>query len=117
MNPVDIGDFANAVKSSLLKYILSVILNMPQVAPIIKMPVVGYVATKIIEWILAAALGKAGLVAFIINTKVFTQDQAKDYLAALKKLEQAPDNIPDAEWEKLEDEANRAFTNLVRFTA
>ena len=114
---IDIEDFANAVKSSLLKYLLSVVLAIPEVAKITAIPIVGPLFKKLIEWILSLALGQAGLAAFIINTKVFTYAQAQDYIDALKKLERAPEGVSDEEWAKLEDEATRAFSNLIRFSA
>jgi glucan phosphoethanolaminetransferase (alkaline phosphatase superfamily) len=117
MDTIDIEDFANSVKSSLHKYLLGVVITIPAVAAVIKVPVIGSLAKDFISFLISYVLGEAGLAAFIINTKVFTQAQAKDYLEALKKLEQAPVDIPDAEWEKLEDEANHAFRNLIRFAS
>lgn len=56
-----------------------------------------------------------GWIAFKFNTTVFTTDQGKDYVASIEKLLKLPDDVSDAEWEKAEDEANRAFRNLVNY--
>lgn len=117
MKAVDIDDFAQAVKSSLIRYLLQVVAGLPQVKPVIALPVIGPIFLKIVEWILTLAVGQAGLAAFIINTKVFTGAQARDYMDALDKINKAPDNIPDAEWAKLEGKANEAFYNLIHFSA
>jgi hypothetical protein len=80
-------------------------------------PIVGNIARWIIERAVTFAATKGGLVAFMINSKVFTTDQARDYTKALEKLHQLPDHVSDAEWEKAEDEANHSFGNLFNWTA
>lgn len=117
MKTVDVEDFAQAVKSSLIRYLLKVVSGLPQVKPVIALPVIGPIFLKIVEWILSLAVGQAGLAAFIINTKVFTGAQARDYMDALDKINKAPDDISDAEWAKLEGKANEAFYRLVHFTS
>lgn len=114
--PVDIEDFAQAVKSSLLKYLLQAVMALPDVKAIRAIPVVGVLFEKLVEWIINLLLGKVGLAAFIINTKVFTQAQAEEYIKAIGKLKALPDNVSDEEWAKHEEIANEAFKNLIRHT-
>lgn len=116
MKTVDIDDFAQAVKSSLIRYLVAALGEVPQVKVILAVPIIGPLFKRILEWVIGLAVGQAGLAAFIINTRVFTGAQAKDYMAALEKLRSAPDNIPNEEWEKLEGKANEAFYMLVRFS-
>lgn len=118
METIDIEDFASYVKSSFVTYFTNLAwATLVGAAPWLNVPIVRDVVKFIIERSVTFLATKGGLVAFMINTGVFTRDQAKDYIEVVTKIDQLPDDVPNAEWEKMENEANRAFENLVRFSA
>ncbi len=115
---IDVEEFANTVKSTFIIYFTNLVYTQLLVAvPWIAAPFISYIARWVIAAVVTSLATHGGLIAFIINTRVFTIDQAKDYMAAVDKLHEAPDDISDEEWSRLELEANHAFKNLIRFSA
>lgn len=118
MTTIPIEEFAGYVKKSFVTFFTDLIYtNLVLAAPWAASPILGRVIRWIIEQGVAFMATKGGLVAFMINTKIFTMDQAKDYSQAIDKLYKASDNISDEEWDKLEREANNKFSDLVRFSS
>ncbi len=116
MDTIDIEDFANQVKKDVITFFTNLVwTNMTTAAPWINIPVVREILMAIIESIVTFLATTGGLVAFIINTKVFTTDQAKDYTEAIGDLLKLPEDVTDEEWAKAEARANHAFANLVNF--
>ena len=118
MDTIDIEDFAEAVKSFFVNWFVetvwaAIIVEVPALANSI---VAGTIRSGL-KWVAEFLATKAGFVAFMINTGVFTKDQAKDFVEAIRKIETLPADAPDAEWEAAENEANHAFSNLIRFSA
>lgn len=56
-----------------------------------------------------------GWIAFRFNTTVFTTDQGKDYVEAIEKRLNLPDDVSDEVWDAAEEKANHAFKNLVNY--
>lgn len=54
--------------------------------------------------------------AFLLNSDFLTSEQAADYRDKVAKRLQAPDDISDEDWEKLEREKIDAFRALGNFT-
>ncbi len=118
MDTIDIEDFANAVKNSFVNFFSNLLYtNLVAALPWMAAPVLSSTMQWIITQAVTFAATKGGLVLFMINTNIFTQDQAKDYMSAIQKLNNMPEGVPDEEWAKLEMEANHAFGNLIRFSA
>lgn len=116
MDTIDIEDFAEYVKSSFVTYFTELALTeLAIVAPWTKLPVLSWLIRQFVNWVVDYLATKGGQVAFMINTKVFTQDQAKDYMSALEAMHSLPDTVTDEQWEKAENEANHAFRNLINF--
>jgi hypothetical protein len=116
MDTVDIEDFANQVKKDVVVFFTNLIwTNITAAAPWVNVPVLREILKAIIESIVTFLATTGGLVAFIINTKVFTTDQAKDYTEAVGNLMQLPEDVSDEEWDKAERAANHAFANLVSY--
>lgn len=114
---IDIEDFANQVKKDLVSFFTNLVwANLIIVAPWLTSPILAIPVKYVIELIIEFLATTGGLAAFVINTKVFTTDQAKDYMEAVSNLLTLPDSVSDEEWEKAEDETNKAFANLVNFT-
>lgn len=115
---VDVEEFAGYVKDAVVRFFTDLLYNnLVAAMPWVAWPVISTVVRWVIESGVTFAATKGGLVAFMINTKIFTAAQARDYVKAVEELAKAPDTIPDDEWEKLEDQANAAFERLIRFSA
>lgn len=115
---IDVEDLANMIKQSFVAYTSDVLYaELLSIAPWVATPVVSFIVKKAIAWAVNILATKAGYVAFIINSRVLTMSQAKDYMDALNKIRSLPDDVPDADWEKAENDANHAFRNLIRFAA
>lgn len=116
MDTIPIEDFAKYVKSSFVSYYTDLAMTgILAVAPW-SVPV-SWLTRMFVEFIVTFIATKGGLVAFMINTKVFTKDQAKDYIRIINELHSLPDDVSDEDWEKKEDEANHYFHNIVNFAA
>lgn len=117
MDTVDIEDLAGKVKSSFVGFWTNFIYGAAVAQmPALAGPIVSTIVKGAIGWAVELMATKGGQVAFMINTGVFTRDQAKDFLEALRAIDKLPDNVSDEEWEKKENEANHAFGNLVNYT-
>lgn len=75
------------------------------------------IITAFIQLVITWLVAKGELGIFILNTVVLTSAQAKDYRIAVAKRMNLPPDVSDADWEVVENEANHAFINLIRFTA
>jgi hypothetical protein len=116
LDTIDIEDFAQKVKSSIVNYILAGVIAMPPFSKLVAIPILGRIIKTFIEIAAEIVAGKLGFAAFVINTGIFTRDQARDYVEALRRIDNLPEGVSDDEWEKHENEANHAFTNLVRYS-
>lgn len=118
MDTIDVEEFAKTVKETFVTYFTNLAFTeLVAIAPWVATPFISYLVKWGIEKVVTLLATQGGLVAFMINTKVFTIDQAKDYVGAVERLHAAPDDISDEEWSILEDDANHAFKNLIRFGA
>lgn len=122
MDSISIEDFANYVKSSFVTFFTNLIwTNLVAAVPWFGTPVISSVVKYVIGLVVSFLATKGGLVAFMINTKVFTTAQAKDYTKAIEALHARVTDLKtpltDEEWNKLEATANHEFSNLVRFAA
>lgn len=116
MNPIPIESLVQEAKKDFVSWVTgvamaSILTWAPWLAPV----------SKLVEFILklfiAKLVEKGELGAFILNAKVLTSDQAKDYREAVAKRILAPDDIPDDKWEEIEREANDKMVQLVRVSA
>ena len=82
--------------------------------PFLAWPVISTITRKAIEWGVEAALTFMDGQLFNLNMDILTRDQASDYRKTIAALELAPDDISDADWMKLEQDANHKFDELVR---
>jgi len=111
---VDIEDFAKKVKSSLVTHYTNVAyVALVAQMPVLATPVISSIVKAIIELVVEKLAGIGGLAAFMINTGIFTQDQAKDYISSIQKIDQLPEGVSNEEWEKAEDGANIAFSRAI----
>lgn len=122
MDSISIEDFASYVKSSFVTFFTNLIwASLVAAVPWFGSPVISSVVKYVIELVVTFLATKGGLVAFMINTKVFTTAQAKDYTKAIEALHlriiDLNTPLTDEEWSVLEEKANHEFSNLVRFAA
>ncbi len=122
MDTISIEDFAKYVKSSFVTFFTNLIwASLIAAAPWVGAPVISKIVKYVIELLVTFLATKGGLVAFMINTKVFTTAQARDYGKAIEVLHarviDLKTPLSDEEWDKLETIANHEFSNLVRFAA
>lgn len=116
MDTIPIDDLVMHAKSDFVNWITTkattaLAIAVPWLSPVIF--IVSFFLKIAITWL----VDKGELGAFILNAKVLTSDQAKDYREAVAKRILAPEDIPDDQWMEIEYEANHQFTNLVRFAA
>lgn len=83
--------------------------------PFLNTPIIRDLMKSLLHKIIELLAGQGGLVAFVINTRVFTTDQAKDYMDAVGNILKLPEGVSDEEWEKAELKANHAFAQLVSY--
>lgn len=121
MDTIPIEDLVQQTKSFAIKYGTDLVLVeiAALTGPISGFfaPLINYFFRSAVGWVVARLVNKSDRFLFGINMDLVTSDQAKDYRASIAKLIKAPDEISDADWEKLEDEANHNFGNLVRLGA
>ncbi len=116
MDTIDIEEFANEFKNSFVSVFTEVamtalIASQPWIAASpLRRPIHDF-----IEWIITLIGTVGGLVAFMINTHVFTTDQADDWFKSRQVLKNLPDDVTDEVWDKAEEEANHAFRNLINY--
>lgn len=116
LDTIDIEDFANRVKKDLVSFFTALIwANVTIAVPWLNIPVIRDIVKSLIEAIVLFLATTGGLAAFIINTKVFTTDQAKDYTQAISDLMSLPDDVSDEEWDQAEQKANHAFAQLINY--
>jgi hypothetical protein len=118
LETIPIETFAEYVKSAFVSFFTKLIwTELSVIAPWVNTPLLKQLLKWSIEKGVTFLATQGGLVAFMINTKIFSVDQAKDYREALEKLNKLPDGVSDEEWEKTEREANLAFERLIRFSS
>lgn len=116
LDTIDIEDFANRVKQDLVTFFTNLVwANISVAVPWLNIPIVRDIIKAFIEAIILFLATTGGLAAFIINTKVFTTDQAKDYTNAIADLMALPEDVSDEEWDKAERRANHAFAQMVNY--
>ena len=94
LDTIDIEDFAVQVKNDVVTFFTNLVWsNMTAAAPWINIPILRDILKAIIESIITFLATTGGLAAFIINTKVFTTDQAKDYTNAVSDLLKLPEDV------------------------
>lgn len=118
MDAIPIEDLVQEAKSDLINWGSNTLLaSIYAAAPWTTSPWCNWLVKIVVQAFIAFLVGKGELGAFMLNAKFLSSSQAKDYRASVAKRLSAPDNIPDAEWEKIENEANHNFVQLVRLGA
>lgn len=116
MDPIPIEKLVEEAKKDFVSFISTAIVS----AIMIAVPSLSWLETPIRYFINLAVVflvGRGELGVFVLNARVLTSDQAKDYRSAVAKRLLAPDTVSDDEWEEIENEANHYMVQLVRFAA
>lgn len=111
----DIGDLVEQARSSFLKWGVQLLLsNLITWQPWLATPLVKQILEIVLTILFKILIDKGELGAFIINTRVLTSQQGKEYKEAVIKSLTAQ---TDEEWENAEREANEKFINLIKFNS
>lgn len=117
MDSIDVQDLVDWTESFIAKRMIDFILAQAIIAaPWLGWALINPVARGIIEAGVNLGIKFLDGIGFNLNTDIVTTDQGSDYRKTIVALIKAPDDIPDAEWERLENEANHKFDELVRLS-
>lgn len=114
MDSIDIQKLVDYTESLIAGRMVDFLLAQAVVAvPWLGWAFVNPITKGIIEWGVNVGIKFLDGIGFNINTDIVTTDQAADYRHTVAAIHNSPDDISDEEWEKLENEANHKFDELV----
>lgn len=85
--------------------------------PFLGAPIIKQIVSLIVSKILTILIDNAEFGAFVINTRILTSGEAKDYRQAVSEVLALPPDATKESWEAAERKANEAFGRLIRFTS
>lgn len=116
MDAIVIEDIVAQTKARLITWAT----NFVWAKALIAAPWLSYISFMIkpaIRWVVTKLITEGEFGAFVINTRLLTSSQASDYVKAAIAVRDLPEDISDEQWTAKEEEANRAFDNLIRYAS
>ena len=111
---LDIDDTVKALGTGMKTFLVQVLVGQGVIkCPMLANPFLNHIAYDLAGWAVDVVMGKGGMLAFVVNNKIINLDKRDDFVEAVTKIDQLPDDVDDHTWEQAEREASLAFKNLV----
>lgn len=111
---LNIDDTVKAVKTGMQTFLVSVLVGEGVIkCPFLANPFFNHILYDLADWAVGKLLTKGEMLAFVLNNKVIALDKRDDYVEAVTKVDNLPDDVDDGTWARAEADASKQFKNLV----